>query len=81
MRNYQDTIRDLLIEQLGCNPEDVTPQATMDDLGADSLDEVELCMALEEEFDLDIPDSDAEKILSHTSTVGQIEAYITEKLA
>jgi len=59
----QDKITDIIVEQLGVKREEVTPEASfVDDLGADSLDTVELCMALEEEFGIEIPDEDAEKI-------------------
>ncbi|HOB08424.1 MAG: acyl carrier protein [Limnochordia bacterium] len=70
---FLDRIRDILVEQLGVKPEDVTLEASFqDDLGADSLDVVELVMAFEEEFDIKIPDEDAEKI----STVGDAVEYI-----
>jgi acyl carrier protein len=61
----KDRIVQIIAKQLGIEEEDVTPQANVvDDLGADSLDVVELVMALEEEFDLEIPDQEAEKILN-----------------
>lgn len=56
-------VKDIVVEQLGVDEEEVTEQASfVDDLGADSLDIVELVMALEEEFDMEIPDEDAEKL-------------------
>ncbi len=68
-------VKGIIIDQLGANPEQVTPEASfIDDLGADSLDTVELVMALEEEFDIEIPDEDAEKI----TTVGQAIEYIEQ---
>ncbi|NLM26128.1 MAG: acyl carrier protein [Firmicutes bacterium] len=68
-----DRVKDIIVEQLGVNPEEVTLKAHfVDDLGADSLDVVELVMAFEEEFDLQIPDEDAEKI----STVEDAVEYI-----
>jgi acyl carrier protein len=68
-------VRDIVVEQLGVDEEEVNEQASfVDDLGADSLDIVELVMALEEEFDLEIPDEDAEKIVS----VGDAVSYIKE---
>ena len=71
--NIQDKVKDIIVEQLGVNPEQVTQEAKfIEDLGADSLDTVELVMALEEEFDVEIPDEDAEKIQS----VGQAIDYI-----
>lgn len=66
-------IKNIISEQLGVDQEEITMEASfMDDLGADSLDIVELVMALETEFDLEIPDEDAEKI----STVGDVVEYI-----
>jgi acyl carrier protein len=66
-------VKKIIVEQLGVKEEDVTPNASLvDDLGADSLDTVELVMALEEEFETEIPDEDAEKI----ATVQQITDYI-----
>lgn len=71
-----DKITEIIVEQLGVKPEEVTPEASfVDDLGADSLDTVELVMALEEEFGVEIPDEDAEKI----TTVGDAIKYIEEK--
>lgn len=68
-------VKEIVVEQLGVDEEEVTEQASfVDDLGADSLDIVELVMALEEEFDLEIPDEDAEKIV----TVGDAVNYIKE---
>lgn len=72
----QDKITEIIVEQLGVKPEEVIPEASfVDDLGADSLDTVELVMALEEEFGIEIPDEDAEKI----QTVGDAIKYIGEK--
>ncbi len=68
-------IKEIIVEQLGVNADEVTPEASfIDDLGADSLDTVELVMALEEEFDIEIPDEDAEKI----TTVGGAIKYVEE---
>jgi acyl carrier protein len=70
-----DKVKGIIVEQLGVDEEEVTPDASfVDDLGADSLDTVELVMAFEEEFDLEIPDEDAEKI----ATVGDAISYIKE---
>ena len=70
-----DKVKSIIVEQLGVDEEEVTPDASfVDDLGADSLDTVELVMAFEEEFDLEIPDEDAEKI----TTVGDAISYIKE---
>lgn len=68
-------VKEIIVEQLGVDEDEVTMEASfIDDLGADSLDIVELIMALEEEFDLEIPDEDAEKI----RTVGDAVEYIKE---
>lgn len=68
-----DKVKEIIVEQLGVAENAVTEEASfIDDLGADSLDIVELIMALEEEFDLQIPDSEAEKI----ATVGDVVEYI-----
>ena len=71
-----EKVKSIISEQLGVKPEEVIPAASfIDDLGADSLDTVELVMALEEEFGVEIPDEDAEKI----TTVGDSIKYIEEK--
>lgn len=76
MAEIADRVKEIIVEQLSVNAEEVTPEAKfLEDLGADSLDIVELVMAFEEEFDLDIPDEDAEKI----RTVGDAVNYISEK--
>ena len=75
MASIAERVKDLVVEQLGVNLEQVTPGASfVDDLGADSLDTVELVMAFEEEFDMEIPDEEAEKIV----TVGKAIEYIEE---
>lgn len=71
-----EKVKDLIVENLGVNPEAVTLEASfVEDLGADSLDVVEFVMALEQEFELEIPDEDAEKI----KTVGDAVDYINER--
>lgn len=76
MADVPEKIKSIISEQLGVKPEEVTPQASfIEDLGADSLDTVELVMALEEEFGVEIPDEDAEKM----ATVGDAIKYIEEK--
>ena len=71
-------VKDIIVEQLGVDPEKVKTEASfIDDLGADSLDTVELIMALEEEFNVEIPDEDAEKM----QTVGDAIKYIESKAA
>lgn len=65
MSNVQDRVHKIIAEQLSVSEDQVTPEASfVDDLGADSLDTVELVMALEEEFEIDIPDEEAEKIVT-----------------
>lgn len=76
MAAVEEKIKAIIAEQLGVKAEEVTPQASfIDDLGADSLDTVELIMALEEEFNVEIPDEDAEKM----ATVGDAIRYIEGK--
>jgi acyl carrier protein len=71
-----ERVKSIIVEQLGVSMEEVTPKASfIEDLGADSLDIVELIMALEEEYDMEIPDEDAEKI----QTVNDVISYIQEK--
>src|SRR5688572_32540400 len=71
----EERVKEIICEQLGVEEEEVNPNAKfIEDLGADSLDTVELVMAFEEEFDLEIPDEDAEKI----ATVGDAITYIKE---
>ena len=78
MEPVADRVKKIIVDQLGVEEETVTPEASfVDDLGADSLDTVELVMALEEEFGIEIPDEDAEKI----STVGDAIKYIDEHSA
>ena len=73
-----DQVKKIIVEQLGVDEDEVTPDASfVDDLGADSLDTVELVMALEEEFGIEIPDEDAEKM----SSVGDAIKYIESKTA
>ena len=70
--NIEERVKKIIVDMLGVKPEDVVPEASfVDDLGADSLDTVELVMALEEEFETDIPDEEAEKI-------NTVQAAITE---
>lgn len=75
-KSVQDRVKEIIVEQLGVNPDQVTPEAKfIEDLGADSLDTVELVMAFEEEFGAEIPDEDAEKL----QTVGDVIKYIEER--
>ena len=76
MATVEERVKKIIAEQLGVEEDEVTPEASfVEDLGADSLDTVELVMALEEEFSIEIPDEDGEKIL----TVGKALDYIKEK--
>ena len=73
-----EKVKKIIVEQLGVAETSITMEASfIDDLGADSLDIVELIMALEEEFDIEIPDSDAEKVVS----VGDVVDYIKDHVA
>jgi acyl carrier protein len=76
--NLEDRVKKIIVTQLAVDIAEVNPQSQfVQDLGADSLDTVELVMALEEEFDVEIPDEDAEKI----KTVGEAVTYIKDKLS
>jgi len=74
MEPVADRVKKIIVDQLGVEEETVTPEASfVDDLGADSLDTVELVMALEEEFGVEIPDEDAEKITRVKEAIDYIE--------
>lgn len=74
-KTIQERVKDIVVEQLGVNADQVAPEAKfIEDLGADSLDTVELVMALEEEFGIEVPDEQAEKLQS----VGDVIKYIEE---
>ena len=74
MASVSDRVKAIIVEQLGVDEAEVRPEASFtDDLGADSLDIVELVMAFEEEFDVEIPDDDAEKISTVRSAIEYIE--------
>jgi len=76
MSDAESKVREIIVNELGVEAEKVTPEASfVEDLGADSLDTVELVMAFEEEFGIDIPDEDAEKL----RTVGDAIKYMDEK--
>ena len=75
--SVEDKVRTIIVEQLGVDEGEVTPTASfIDDLGADSLDIVELVMALEEGFGIEIPDEDAEKITTVKDAIGYIETHL-----
>ena len=78
MSSVQERVKKIIVEQLGVSDDQVTSEASfVDDLGADSLDTVELVMALEEEFDVEIPDDDAEKITTVKEAVAFVEAHVS----
>lgn len=75
-KSIEDRVKDIIVDQLGVNADQVTPEAKfVEDLGADSLDTVELVMAFEEEFDIEVPDEEAEKLQS----VADVISYITSQ--
>ena len=77
MSKIEDRVKDIIVEELGVEREKLTAEASfMEDLGADSLDTVELVMAFEKEFDIDIPDEEAEKL----RTVGAAMSYLHDKM-
>ena len=76
MAELEEKVKQIIIDQLGVDGEEVTPQAKfVEDLGADSLDTVELVMALEEEFGIEIPDEDAEKIVTVKDAIDYIKNH------
>ena len=77
MNNVEERVMKIIVEQLGVKEEEVTSEASfVDDLGADSLDTVELVMALEEEFKIEIPDEDAEKITTVQQAIDYIDTHL-----
>ena len=77
MKQLEEKVKDIIVEELGVERDKLTNDASfMEDLGADSLDTVELVMAFEKEFDIDIPDEEAEKL----RTVGQAMQYLHDKM-
>ena len=74
--NIEERVKKIIVDMLGVKPEDVVPEASfVDDLGADSLDTVELVMALEEEFETDIPEEEAEKINTVQAAIDYINKH------
>ena len=70
----EERVTQIIVDQLGVDPSEVVPEASfLDDLGADSLDRVELIMAFEENFDMEIPDNDAEKIVTVQDAIAYIQ--------
>jgi acyl carrier protein len=79
METIEQRVKKIVAEQLGVNEADIKPESTfVDDLGADSLDTVELVMALEEEFECEIPDEEAEKITSVQQAIDYINVYLKQ---
>jgi acyl carrier protein len=77
MSTIEERVKKIVVEQLGVKEDEVTPNASfVDDLGADSLDTVELVMALEEEFECEIPDEEAEKITTVQQAVDYVKAHV-----
>jgi acyl carrier protein len=77
MSTIEERVKKIVVEQLGVKEDEVTPNASfVDDLGADSLDTVELVMALEEEFECEIPDEDAEKITTVQQAADYVKAHV-----
>ena len=77
MSDVEEKVKDIIVEELGVERDKLTAEASfMEDLGADSLDTVELVMAFEKEFDIDIPDEEAEKL----RTVGDAMSYLHQKI-
>ncbi len=77
--NVEDRVQKIVVEQLGVKEDEVKNDSSfVDDLGADSLDTVELVMALEEEFELEIPDEEAEKITTIQQAIDYIDANLSE---
>jgi acyl carrier protein len=75
MSDIESKVKDIIVEQLGVNADQVKPEAKfIEDLGADSLDTVELVMAFEEEFGIEVPDEDAEKLQSVSDVVNYVSA-------
>ncbi|WP_025270285.1 acyl carrier protein [Hippea sp. KM1] len=77
--NVAEEVKKIVIEQLGVDEDEVKPEAKfIEDLGADSLDTVELVMAMEEKFGIDIPDSDAQKIVTVQDAIDYVESHLNK---
>jgi len=79
MENVEQQVKEVVVEHLGVNPDEVTPEASfIDDLGADSIDTVELVMALEEKFEIKVPEEDAEKLTTVGAAIDYIKSHVAE---
>jgi len=79
MASVEDRVKKIVVEQLGVKEEDVVPTASfIDDLGADSLDTIELVMAFEEEFDMEIPDEQAEQMTTVQQVIDKINEHVNK---
>ncbi len=77
--NVAEEVKKIIVEQLGVDEDEVKPEAKfIEDLGADSLDTVELVMAMEEKFGIDIPDSDASKIMTVQDAIDYVESHLNK---
>jgi acyl carrier protein len=77
MASVEEKVKSIIVDQLGVNESEVTPNASfVDDLGADSLDTIELVMAFEEAFGIEIPDEDAEKIKTVQNAIDYVETHV-----
>lgn len=79
MTDIAERVRNIVAERLNVNPEEITLETTFEDLGADSLDVMDLIMELEQEFDIEIPDEDAENIRTLEDTINYIQSRIQNK--
>jgi acyl carrier protein len=79
MANIEDRVKEIIVEQLGVSEDQVKPEAKfVEDLGADSLDQVELIMALEEEFGVEVPEDEADKLQSVEQVISYVQANVEE---
>ncbi|MBC7329410.1 acyl carrier protein [bacterium] len=79
MTDIAERVKNIVAERLNVNPEEVTLETTFEDLGADSLDVMDLVMELEQEFDIEIPDEDAEKIRTIEDTINYIQSRLQKE--
>jgi len=79
MSTTEETIKDIVVKIVHCEPEVLTPESTFQDMKADSLDMVQVLVALEDEFGIEIPDEDAQKFKNFSDFVTYVEARVAEK--